>query len=182
MVTGSLARRWAKALFAIGEEQGNLLGLTREVQRVAETWAESDELRDAMSNPALGRDARTQVWESVQRRLGVTRIGRNFFMLLLAKGRLGELPAIARELQVLGDKKDNRMRAEVASAAPIGEDVVTRLRMAFQQATGSSVVVNTRVEPGLIGGLVTRLGDMMYDGSVRTQLARAKEQMLGHGR
>ena len=93
MVKGSLARRWAKALFAIGEEQGNLLGLTREVQRVAETWAESEELRDSMSNPALGREARTQVWESVQRRLGATRVGRNFFMLLLAKGRLEELLA-----------------------------------------------------------------------------------------
>jgi len=182
MVTGSLARRWAKALFAIGEEQGNLLGLTREVQRVAEAWAESDELRDSMSNPALGREARTQVWEAVQRRLGVTRIGRNFFMLLLAKGRLAELPAIARELQVLGDHTDNRLRAEVSSATVIGEDVVTRLRMALQKATGSAIVVNTQVEPGLIGGLVTRIGDMMYDGSVKTQLARAREQMLGHGR
>jgi F-type H+-transporting ATPase subunit delta len=182
MVTGSLARRWAKALFAIGEEQGNLLGLTREVQRVAETWEESEELRNAMSNPAVGHEARTQVWESLQRRLGVTRIGRNFFMLLLTKGRLAELPAIARELQVLGDRKDNRLRAEVSSAAAIGEDVVTRLRMALQKATGSSITVNTSVEPGLIGGLVTRIGDMMYDGSVKTQLARAKEQMLGHGR
>jgi len=182
MVTGSLARRWAKALFAIGEEQGNLLGLTREVQRVAEAWEENEELRNAMSNPALGREARTQVWESVQRNLGVTRIGRNFFMLLLAKGRLGKLPAIARELQVLGDRKDNRLRAEVSTAAAIGEDVVTRLRMALQKATGSTIVVNARVEPGLIGGLVTRIGDMMYDGSVKTQLARAKEQMLGHGR
>ena len=182
MVTGSLARRWAKALFAIGEEQGNLLGLTREVQRVAEAWVDSDDLRGAIANPALGREARAQIWESVQRRLGVTRIGRNFFMLLMAKGRIGELPAIARELQVLGDRKDNRLRAEVASASALGEDVVTRLRMALQKATGSSVVVNASVEPGLIGGMVTRLGDMMYDGSVRTQLARAKEQMLGHGR
>jgi F-type H+-transporting ATPase subunit delta len=182
MVTGSLARRWAKALFAIGEEQGNLLGLTREVQRVAEAWAESEELQGAMSNPAFGRDARRQVWESVLRRLGATPIGRNFFLLLLTKGRLQELPAIARELQLLGDRKDNRLRAEVASAAPIGEDVVTRLRMALQKATGSTIVVNAVVEPGLIGGLVTRIGDMMYDGSVRTQLARAKEQMLGHGR
>jgi F-type H+-transporting ATPase subunit delta len=182
MLTGSMARRWAKALFAIGEEQGNLLGLTREVQRVAETWAESEDLRDAMSNPALGHAARQQIWDSLLKRLGATRIGRNFFMLLLAKGRLTELPGIARELQVLVDRKDNRLRADVASAAPVAEDVVTRLRAALQKATGSAIVVNTRVEPELIGGIVTRIGDLMYDGSVRTQLARAKEQMLGHGR
>lgn len=182
MVTGSMSRRWAKALFAIGEEQGSLLGLTREVQRVAETWNESGELRSAMSNPALGLVARRQIWESLLRKLGATRFGRNFFMLLFEKGRVAELPAIARELQVLVDRKDNRLRADVASAAPVAEEVVSRLRAALQRATGSAIVVTTRVDPDLIGGVVTRIGDLMYDGSVRTQLARAKEQMLGHVR
>jgi F-type H+-transporting ATPase subunit delta len=179
MVKGSIGRRWAKALFAIGEEQGTLVGLVREVQRAADVWAESEELRTTLVNPLLAESTRFKVWEAVIRRLGVSAIGTNFFRLLFEKGRLAEIPAIARELHVLTDEKDNRLRAEVIGAGPVPETVVQQLRAALQRQTGRAVVVTTRQDPSLIGGIVTRVGDLMYDGSIRAQLARIKEGMLG---
>jgi len=179
MVKGSIGRRWAKALFAIGEEKGTLVGLVREVQRAAEVWQESDELRTTLTNPLLAESTRFGVWEAIVRRLGTSPIATNFFKLLFDKGRLGELPAISRELQVLSDRKDNRLRAEVIGAGPVPETLVQQLRMALQKRTGQAVVVTTKQDPSLIGGLVTRIGDLMYDGSIRAQLARIKEGMLG---
>lgn len=179
MVKGSIGRRWAKALFAIGEEKGTLVGLVREVQRTAEVWAESAELRATLVNPLLAESTRFKVWEAIVRRLGISPIGTNFFKLLFEKGRLSELPSIARELQVLTDLRDNRLRAEVIGAGPVPDALVQQLRAALQRQTGQAVVVTSKQDPSLIGGIVTRIGDLMYDGSIRAQLARIKEGMLG---
>jgi F-type H+-transporting ATPase subunit delta len=182
MVTGSIARRWAKALFAIGEEQGTLAGLVREVQDAAGAWETSAELRTAMTNPMIDLQTRLAVWDAVSRKIGATRIGRNFLGLLFDKSRLSELPSIARELQALSDTRDKRIRAEVTGAVRVSEDVVARLKAAIQRSTGKAVVLTATEDPSLIGGMVTRVGGLMYDGSVRTQLSRMKEMMLGRGR
>jgi len=181
MVTGSIARRWAKALFLIGEEQGSLMGLVREVRRAADVWEVSEELRVALTNPLLAEKTRMAVLQATIRRIGVTRITKNFLLLLFEKSRLGQLPGIAMELQRMNDEKDNRLRAEVVSAAPLADEVVTRLKISMQKITGKKVVVTTRRDPELIGGIITKVGDLMYDGSIRTQLARMKEGMLGRG-
>ena len=182
MISGSIARRWAKALFAIGEEHGNLLGLLKEVQRAADAWMGSEELRDTMTNPLIDARARLAVWDSLVRRIGASRLGKNFLMLLFDKARLTELAGIARELAVLVDNKDNRLRAEVIGAVPVNEGVVTRLRSALQRSTGKAVMMTTPEDPSIIGGVITRVGDLMYDGSIRTRLSRMKEGMLGRSR
>ena len=179
MVSGSITRRWAKALFAIGEEHGNLLGLLKEVQRAADAWTTSEELRDTMTNPLIDSRARLAVWSSLIKRIGVTKMGKNFLMLLFEKARLTELAGISRELQDLCDNKDNRLRVEVIGAVPVSEGVVTRLRSALVRSTGKAVMVTTREDPSIIGGVITRVGDLMYDGSIRTRLSRMKEGMLG---
>ncbi len=179
MIIGSIGRRYAKALFAIGEEKGNLLGLLREVQRVSEIWEGSDELRTTLSNPLVDMDTKRKIWNAIIGRLGISQIGKNFFGLLFDKARFSSLPGIARELGVLVDDKENRLRAEVISAVPLPDEVVTRLRAALQKRIGKVVVITKREDPSLIGGVVTRVGDLMYDGSLKTQFAQVKEAMLG---
>ena len=179
MVTGSIARRWAKALFDLGEESGALIGLVREIQRAADAWTSNEELRTALTNPLLSERTRAAVWDDVIRKLGATRVGRTALKLMFDKSRLPELPSIARELQRLSDIKDNRLRARITSAAPIDEQMVHRLRAALQRSTGKAVVVTTSVDEELIGGVVTRVGDLVFDGSIRTQLERIGEGMLG---
>lgn len=179
MIAGSVTRRYAKALFAIGEEKGTTLGLLREIQRVAETWQESGELRTAIGNPMVSTATRRRIWQDVLARLGVTPLGKSFFMLLFDRSRLDNLPGIAREIGALSDRKENRLRAEIVSATPLPEEVAQKIKMALQRRTGKMVVVTKREDPALLGGVVTRLGDLMYDGSLRTQLERIKESMLG---
>lgn len=181
MIVGSIARRYAKAVFAIGEEKGNLLGLVREVQRMADVWEENEEFRTTMQNPLINREAKKQIWANVIRRLGISQVGKNFFGLLFDKKRFVHLPSIARELSVLADEKENRLRAEVTSVVPLPETVVVRLKGALQRRTGKIVVVTTKEDPEIIGGIITRVGDLLYDGSLKTQFAKIKEAMLGQG-
>ncbi len=179
MVSGSISRRWAKALFLLGEENRNLVGLVREVERAAEAWNASEELRETLGNPLVGGSTRREVWEKIVRRLGVSRHCKNFLSLLFDKSRLPELPAISRELRRLSDSKDDRLRAEIIGAEDVPRDVANRVRAALQRGTGKAVVITARREPALIGGLVTRVGDLMYDGSIRTRLARIREVIVG---
>ena len=181
MIVGSIARRYAKALFNIGEEKGDLPGLLREVESMAEAWEDSDELRDTMTNPLVDIATKRGIWNDIVGRLGVSQIGKNFFNLLFDKSRFMSLPGIARELNALVDAKENRVRAEIQSAVPISNDLVLRLKSALQKRTGNDVVITSREDPSLIGGLVTKVGDLMYDGSLKTQLALMKEAMLGRG-
>ncbi|MDD5305878.1 MAG: ATP synthase F1 subunit delta [Deltaproteobacteria bacterium] len=179
MLSGSIARRYARALFAIGEEQGTLVALVREVQRAAETWEGSAELRTNVTSPMVKEEARRAMWGAVAQKLAVSRITRSFLDMLLDRNRLPYLPSIARELSEMGDRKENRLRAEVASAKPVAADVVARLRGVLERQTGKTVVLTTRQDPALIGGMVTKVGNLLYDGSLKTQLERMKESMLG---
>jgi F-type H+-transporting ATPase subunit delta len=181
MIVGSISRRYAKALFDIGEEKGTLLALLGEVQGMADAWDESDVLRDTMTNPLVDVGTKRTIWNEIVSRQGVSQIGKNFFSLLFDKSRFTNLPGVARELSALVDRKENRVRAEITSAVPVSDDLVSRLKSALQERTGSVVVINSREDSSLIGGLVTKVGDLMYDGSLKTQLALMKEAMLDRG-
>lgn len=179
MTSGSIARRYARALFEIGEEKGSLLGLLKAIENIAELWRENEELRVAMTNPFNKLDTRKKIWSEVISSLGVPQEGRNFLNLLFDKSRITELPAVARELGRLSDQKQNRLRAEVVSAAPISDHQMMQLKSSLERLTGKVLIINKREDPALIGGIITRVGDMMYDGSIRTQLERLKDKMLG---
>lgn len=177
MITGSIARRWAKALFLLAEQENKLLVITNEIERTAKAWDASSELQEAMSNPMLDSKVRTAILNDVILKLVVSKITENFLKLLHEKNRIVEISAISRELQLLADKKENRIRAEVISAAPVSEMVLASIKVAIESSTKKKVVISKREDSSLIGGIITRVGDLMYDGSIRTQLNRIKEDM-----
>ena len=179
MSNGSIARRWAKALLLLAEEENRLLVVSREVERAADAWASSDELRSILVNPMIDVQVRTAVFEEVVKRLSLTKTTENFLRLLNDKRRIGEIVAISREFQRLADEKENRIRAEVISAAPLADTVVAGIQATIEAATRKKVIMTRREDRSLIGGIVTKVGDLMYDGSLRTQLDRIKEDMLG---
>jgi F-type H+-transporting ATPase subunit delta len=179
MTLGSVARRYATALFAIGEERGNLLGVLRNVQSVADVYNESEPLRDIMGNPEVKMDVRRGILKEIGARLGVQDVVRNFLGLLFDKSRIDMLPDISRELNALADQKLNRVRAEVISAAPVADAVVTELKSTLERLTGKVVIMSTKEDPRLLGGIVTRVQDMMFDGSLKRHLDILRESMRG---
>lgn len=178
MSTGSIARRWAKALFLLAEQENHLMLISREVEQVSEAWECSGDLQVAMANPMLDSKVRSAILEDIIRGLALSRTTGNFVRLLYEKKRLSEISSIAKEFQTLADQKENRIRVEVISAAPVADTVIVSIQAALEAATRKKVVISKSEDRSLIGGLVTRVGDLMYDGSIRTQLNRIKEDML----
>jgi F-type H+-transporting ATPase subunit delta len=178
MVTGSLARRYAKALLDIGIQQQTYDALGKELDRTAATLTSSPELRHALENPVFPMEKRRLVLEELARRLGLSKVVRNFVMLLLDKGRIGALPDIARAHRTLVDEHAGRVRATVTSARPLDPALEQRLKTALERQSGKVVILEKKEDPSILGGVVTQLGDVLYDGSVRTQLQQLREELL----
>ena len=174
---GGVARRYARALFLIGEERRSLELVTSEVETLAQTWSESDELRNVMLNPLFPMSKRRDILRAIVDKLGVSEIARNAAMLLLDRSRLPALPHIAKGLRLLADEREGKVRAEVVSAAPLPDQYFERLRARLEAMTGKRVILERRLDPSLIAGLVARVGDRLYDGSARTRLAEIREAL-----
>jgi F-type H+-transporting ATPase subunit delta len=178
VITGSLARRYAKALLEIGIAQQTYDALGKELDRAADTLRSSPELRVALENPVFSLEKRKLIMDELSRRLALSRTVRNFIMLLLDKGRIAALPDIARVHRTLIDEHAGRMRATVPSARPLDPLLESRLKTALEKSSGKVVLFDKREDPAILGGLVTQLGDTVYDGSVRTQLQQLRDELL----
>jgi F-type H+-transporting ATPase subunit delta len=176
MVSGSVARRYAKALLAIGAQHGNNDALVMELDCLAHTYEKSPELRMVLSNPVFSSAQRSSVLEELCRRLQVSPTSRNLARLLLQRGRMNALPQIARALRDLVDEKAGRVRARVTSAKPLPALMEGRIRAAIERTTGRSVVMEKREDPALIAGMVTQIGDVVYDGSLAAELAELRQR------
>ena len=177
-LAGSVARRYARALFAIGVDRGTFEQLGQELGELAALWGASPELRQALENPVFKPAEKRAVLERVLPRVAPTQDVQRFLLLLLERRRISALPAIARAFRELADAHTGRVRALVTSAQPLGAGEMERVRRSLEQRTGKKVILEAAVDPALIGGLVARVGDLVLDGSVRTRLATLRGRLL----
>lgn len=178
MIVGSIARRYAKALMAIGIETKTYEGLGRELERLASAYQSSPDLREALGNPIFPMSQRKRLLEELGRRLALSRTVAHFAQMLLDRARISYLPDIARQLRTLVDAQAGRVRARVTTARTLDIATEVRIKAALERATGKTVVLEKREDPALIGGVITQIGDVVYDGSVATQLANIRQQIL----
>jgi len=175
---GSVARRYARALFGIGMDAGNYEALGQEIDELSTLLDSSPELRNALENPVFKPEEKRKVLEQILPRVTPTAEVRRFVLLLLDRRRITLLPAIARAYRDLTDAQLGRVRAEVTSAQELPPATLDRVRRSLEQRTGKKVLINATVDPELIGGVVARVGDLVLDGSVRTQLDDLRTRLL----
>jgi F-type H+-transporting ATPase subunit delta len=177
MISGSLARRYAKAIFQIGVSQGDLDKLGADVRSFAKAMRESPELLSVLTNPAIRRADRKKVIEEILRGIAVQSSTRNLVLLLLDGERLATLPAISRELDAMIEAKSGRVSADVTSAKPLDPAQLSQITAALEKLSGKRVTVRTREDAELLGGVVAKLGDTIYDYSLRTQLRTFRDEL-----
>lgn len=178
MLSGSVARRYARAVLLIGQQNHNYDILASEIDRLAATYDKSADLRAILENPAFTLAQRQAVLDEISRRLMLSKTVHSFAALLLTRDRMTHLPAIARYLRVLVDEQAGRVRARVTSARPLDSAAELRLSAAIGKATGRAVILEKQVDPALIGGIVTQVGDLVYDGSLATELQKLRDRWL----
>jgi F-type H+-transporting ATPase subunit delta len=174
----TVAERYALAVFELGVEDGQLPQVTSQIRSLAQTYASSDELRGVLDNPLIDDQRRERILTDISTRLGLGRLAVNTIRLLVRRHRLGLLPEISRALDQLADEKAGLLRATVTSAIPLSESYRHRLTGELEQLTKRKVVLEARLDPTLIAGLVTRIGDNTIDGSIKGRLEDLERQLL----
>ncbi len=177
-MTGSVARRYARALLALARE-GNALDGVRDELATATSAFSDPRLRAVVLNPGIDSRVRRRVTGDVVAALGLSAHVGNLVRLLADRERLSVLPEVLRAYEALVDASLGRTRVRVRSAMPLGPAARQALTELAARLVGGEVLVTTETDPGLLGGVVLQAGGTVYDGSVRTQLARLEKQIAG---
>ncbi len=170
MRSPAAARRYARAIFQLAGEEGRAAEALEQVATLAKLLADTPALADVLYRPLHPMAERRAAFAAVAGRMGLGTTVTRFVEFLLQQHRMREFPAIAVEMQRLADEAAGRVEAEGVSAAELAPAQLERVRAALATRTGRDVRLHARVDGALIGGVVARVGDLVFDGSIRTQL------------
>ncbi len=177
MISERIARRYAKALLAIGREDGQADTYKEELGGFVNLLEEQKELEQVISNPLYDAESRKNVLQAVVKRSELSQVMASFLFLLFDKGRIQYLRDIYAFYEKLTDELANIVRADLVSAVELPEESIARIKAALSEKTGKIVKMDVKVDPALVGGVMTKIGDLVLDGSVRTQLKTLKESL-----
>ncbi len=178
MIAGSVAKRYAKALADVAAASDDLEAIHQELHAVAQLLRDHRELRQFLANPGVPRRDKVRAFEAVVSRLTLRPLTTTFLRILLQAGRLLALESVLRAYEALVDERLGRVKAMVTAASPLATVERERLREQLQQVAGKSVYLEVHQDPSILGGLIAQIGSQVYDGSLRTQLAKLREQLV----
>lgn len=165
---------YAKALLAIASAEGDSDGIADELHRISRAFSRSNELRETLTDARIPMDRKLGVVSDLLgSRASTTTV--SMVDMLVSTGRIREFGAIAARMAELAAAADEQVVAEVTSAIELDQATVARLADKLAAATGKPVVVRTIVDPAVMGGIVARVGDTIFDGSVRSRLRDLRE-------
>ena len=173
----AVARRYAKALLLIGKEDGQAEKYREELDGMAGLMVGDKTLEQAICNPLYNSEGRKKVLRAVIEKLNLSDVMKSFLLLLFDKGRIGFLSNISDFYQKFADELKGVARASLVSASDLSSETVDKIRAALSDRTGKDIILEVEKDPSLIGGIVTRIGDLVLDGSIKTQLLSMRESL-----
>jgi F-type H+-transporting ATPase subunit delta len=158
-------------------------GEAQEVREELASWDEmvrsNAQLLEVFRHPTIPYERKRGVLEELIKRTRPRPTTANFLKVLLQNQRLAELSEVSAQFAQELDRRSNVVTAQVTTARPLASDAQEALRKRLGELTGSTVRLRFEVDEDLIGGVVTRIGSTLYDGSVRGQLQQIKQRMIG---
>ena len=167
---------YARALFDAAKERGRLVPVHEELADFVRTMEEVPELGALLRNPQLDSRAKARALEDLLG--GVDELVRNFLLLVVEKGRAGELPEIVDEFDELVAREQGRLEVELTTAFELSDDEARAILRQIEEASGRTVEATRTVDPDLIGGIVLQAGSLRVDASVRGGLERLRHDLL----
>ena len=173
----AIARRYAEALADVAVAHNQVEQIDAEVGGFAGMMAESRELRDVFASPIISQEDKRRVLDALIQRLGSSPMIANLLRTMLSHYRLHNLSEVHEQFQRGINKRRGIALAEVTTAAPLNEAEQQMLSGKLETLAGKKVQVQFKTDPSLIGGVVTRIESVVYDGSIRTQLQTVKQRL-----
>ena len=181
MTAGAAANRYARALFDVVLKEGNDAAVEKvqgELQQFADLFA-NDQLAQVLGNPAIPVSKKKALATALVARAGqISGPLAKLIVILAEKDRLTLLPGMARAYAERVMDRLKIIRGEVTTASPFSPEKLRVLEQGLARATGRKVVLESRVDPTIVGGAVARVGSTVYDGSVTTQLQKMKQSLI----
>ena len=176
MSQGVIARRYAKALINLAEKDLEITG--NSLAAIADVYSNSTELSEVLSDTKVSSQIKQNVLKKILKKIKVSKLVDTFTRYLLAKRRIVLLPNIERAFNLLLQEKVGRIEAGITVAQEIPEVTVGKLEKAISRYSGKEVSVNITIDPAIIGGIVTRIGSVVIDGSIHTQLNQIRQSII----
>jgi F-type H+-transporting ATPase subunit delta len=175
----TVARRYAAALADVISERGEQEIVQRELADWERMISANSPLLEAFSNPTIAYEQKQNVLNELITRTKVRPSTANFLRVLLRNQRLAELPQVNARLTQVLDERAGIVSAHVTSAHPVSASTKVLLEEKLSQMTGKRARLSFETDESLLGGIVTRIGSTIYDGSVTNQLRRLREELAG---
>ena len=176
MSQGVIARRYAKALINLAEKDLEITG--NSLAAIADVYSNSTELSEVLSDTKVSSQIKQNVLKKILKKIKVSKLVDTFTRYLLAKRRIVLLPNIERAFNLLLQEKLGRIEAGITVAQEIPEVTVGKLEKAISRYSGKEVSVNITIDPAIIGGIVTRIGSVVIDGSIHTKLNQIRQSII----
>ena len=173
----AMARRYAEALADVATARNQVDQIDSEVRVFAELMNSNRELRDMFASPIISQSDKLKVLEAIIARTTPGQMTANLLRTMLSHYRLQHLPEVYEQFRREMNERKGMIIAEVTTASEFGAAEQARLGRTIEQMTGKKVEFKFKSDPSLIGGVVARIGSVVYDGSVRTQLQEIKERL-----
>jgi len=175
-----VARRYAVALADVVTKSGETNSVQTELKVWEEMMSSNSQLLEVFSNPSIAHDNKEKVLENLIEKTKPTKTTANFLRVLLRNSRLTEISEINERFASVLEERSGAITAQVTSARPLSEVEKTELQTNLNKLTGKNVSPNFEIDETIIGGVITRVGSTVYDGSIKTQLENLKEQLISH--
>ena len=174
-----LPGRYAHALFELADEENALDRVRDDLTSLQTMIREAPDLARVLTSPVIGRDEQAAAVDAVMERAGIGDLTRRFVNVVAHNRRLFALPGMIDVYRALLAERRGEMTAEVTSARPLSESQRTALETALMRSVGANVSIDARVDPGVLGGLIVKVGSRMVDSSLRTKLEKLQISMKG---
>ena len=179
MSSQTVARRYASALADVLIERREESLVRQELATWESMITQNPLLLEAFTNPTIPYEQKSRVLNDLIARTDIRQTTANFLRVLLRNQRLADLPQVNAKLAQILDERGGIVSAEITSARPVSDEVRSSLEQTLAQLTKKKVRLDFRTDESLIGGIVTRIGSTIYDGSVRTQLDQLGQELAG---
>jgi F-type H+-transporting ATPase subunit delta len=177
MISVTIAKKYAKAFLEIGLQDGNYEALGQDLNKMVDLLRENKELRVVLWSAAFRKPTRKAIVRKIGERLGLATTTIEFIELLIQKKRIDLFFEITKAYRDRCDEVAGRTRATLVTPMELPSGLVQEIKSQLESLAGKEVILSLERDPSLIGGFLTRIGNVVYDGSLKAQIAKLRDDL-----